>query len=265
LNYQFFDIYDINQANIQLDRGYLFGDGFYTTGIINNGVFEHQILHQNRLIASAAKLQFGSFDSKSLFDFIQQNINSVKHACIRITVSRAQSKRGYAFLDEEECNVCIQLSNLTNVATNYCELFFANTPISINPFLAGTKHLNRLDNVFAAKEIKNSSQECLMCIDELVICGSKTNLFINLDGTWLTPSLNKAGIEGITRQRVIGLMQEQNIKIEIRDINKIEVNQCDAAFVTNSLIGIWPVSKIENKPLATEMTDNLKCLLNFER
>ena len=265
MNFHFVGLDNHQQTSIQLDRGYLFGDGFFTTGIIRDGALEHQTLHQVRLTQAANKFRFTDFDVNGLFAFIEQKIRMVKQACIRISVSRAQVERGYSFQGDEACNICIQLSNLTDAPIKPCELSFAKTPITINPFLAGIKHLNRLDNVFAAKELVKANQECLMCNDDLVICGSRSNLFIFSDSTWHTPKLDKAGIEGITRLRLIKLMQAHNINMQIRDISKQDVSQCEAAFVTNSLLGIWPASKIEDKALATQMTENLKCLLDFSR
>jgi len=269
LNFQFFDFrtdtQNNNQTNIDLDRGYLFGDGFFTTAIIQDGKINHQPLHQQRLNDSSIKLKFSGFKPEQLFEYIDDKIKTISNACVRITVSRAQQMRGYAFSGNEKINVCIQLFSLIEQPKSFCELFFADTPISNNPFLAGIKHLNRLDNVFAAKEIKKINQESLMCIDDLVICGSRTNLFIKQGGVWLTPKLDKAGINGITRLRLIKLMREQDINIRLRDISKQQVIDCDAALVTNSLLGIWSVCRIGDKPLATKLSENLKYQLNIKR
>lgn len=261
--------FDNRQRNIEhplnRDRGFLFGDGFFTTGIVENGILRHREHHFNRLTQAASRLKFGLFDRAEVCSSINAQISKVDSASIRITVSRIQQQRGYGFDCSAPFQVSVQLAALPQVPSKKCQLVFATTPVSTNPCLAGLKHLNRLDNVLAAQEICHPYQESLLCADELVICGSRTNLFIFDGQNWLTPKLDKAGIEGITRQRLLGSLKANNIPVMVSDISREQVIESKAACVTNSLLGIWPVEKIMNKPVATELTENLKSTLNFVR
>lgn len=245
------------------NRGYLFGDGFFTTGVIDKGQLLHQALHVERLIDSAQRLKFKYFDIDDLMAQINQQVKTIDCACIRITVSRQQINRGYAFSDDAPIDVCIQLSDLPNVPEQACELFFAQTPISSNQLLAGLKHLNRLDNVLAAREVSKPNQESLLCLNNFVIGGSRSNLFVLHHKQWKTPLLDYAGVAGITRKRVIQAMKKQLIDVNVQNIGRQELLECEAAFVTNSLLGIWVVSKIMDKSLAISPSENLKLQLNI--
>ncbi|WP_168204150.1 aminodeoxychorismate lyase [Aliikangiella coralliicola] len=263
--YLFDNTVNPDDSALNLERGFLFGDGFFTTGLIVQGDFLHLKLHLKRLADSAHKLGFKSFDLAKLKSRLEPLCERSTNACIRITISRRQSQRGYRIPSEEQVTVVIQLSPLPGIPDFDCELLFASTPISVNSFLAGLKHLNRLDNVLAASEVSEVYQESLLCDGETVICGSRTNLFIHQAGQWFTPTLDKAGIHGITRLRLITALRAANIPIEERNLDKKTVLNCEAAFVTNSLLGIWPVCKIENKALATDLVEQLQSQLNFVR
>lgn len=243
----------------------MFGDGFFTTGIVENGLLLHPKYHFERLIESARRLKFEAFDVDQLIETLYRQVKEVEHACIRVTVSRIQQARGYGFSKSTPIQVCIQLSQLPDCPAQYCELFFAKTPISSNPILAGLKHLNRLDSVLAAQEIKSMNQESLMCLGEHVISGSRSNIFVFQDGEWLTPGLDRAGIAGITRKRLIESMRNNNIEIRESNITRKQLLKSKAMLLTNSLVGIWPVAKIGNILLDTELSECLKSKLDFAR
>lgn len=258
----------VNQINsasleqINLDRASLFGDGFFTTGIIVAHEFCHQEWHFERLIKSAQKLQFTDFVLDGIKESILALCNNHQNATIRISISRLQTERGYAISNKAEYRCMIFLSNLIKIPTIPCELIDANTAVSCNKSLAGIKHLNRLDSVLAASEIDCANQEVLMYHDDLVICGSRSNLFVKLNDRWLTPKLELCGVEGITRGRVLDMFKKRQICYRVADIKRSDLENVNAAFVTNSLIGIWPVASINKHKLNFEESHHFKALVN---
>jgi 4-amino-4-deoxychorismate lyase len=251
-------------ADLSQDRGYLFGDGFFTTGLIRNGELNHHQLHYQRLQQSAQRLSFASFNLDKLKQALADYIREVKQAAIRITVSRQQETRGYAFKPDDAVNILIQLSPSPELPKQSCHLIFSPTAISYNPSLAGIKHLNRLDSVLASQAITSSNQEVLLCHGDDIICGSRSNLFVYHQDEWLTPCLKQAGVAGITRQRLIGALGKSHTSVREIKITKNMLLNSEAALMTNSLWGIWPVSKVEDKMLATQASENLKLKLKFK-
>jgi 4-amino-4-deoxychorismate lyase len=120
--------------------------------------------------------------------------------------------------------------------------------ISRNLATAGIKHLNRIEQVLARAELEQDCREGLMC-DEFgrVIEGTMTNLFIVSHDSLLTPKLSHSGVEGIMRGLVLERAAELSLETRVMDINKSDVLQADEVFLTNSLIGLWPVRRIETK------------------
>lgn len=266
MNFVFFDNRKkLVQSALNQDRGFLFGDGFFTTGVIQSGEFLHKEMHYQRLSDAAARLNFSNFDLPQLDQRVSESIQTVKVASIRITVSRQQQSRGYAFKPHAEHNLCLQLNKLPELPTDYCQLFFAETRASRNATLAGIKHLNRLDSVLAAAEISKPFQESLLSDGENIIGGSRSNLFALIDEQWRTPDLSVAGVWGITRQRIIQAMQQQQIPLLQTQISRSQLVHCQAAFITNSLLGIWPVAQIENRLLEAKLVEDLKSTLSFMR
>jgi len=252
-----------NQGTSDLDRAALFGDGFFTTGIIKDHQFYHQQQHFDRLIASAKALLFTHFELDPLKQTIQKLCQKHPQSSIRITVSRAQKQRGYSISDNAETICKIHLANLPKKPQKPCQLIDANTAISYNKTLAGIKHLNRLDSVLAASEISSQYQEVLMYHQDLVICGSRSNLFVKLDDVWQTPKLDYCGVLGITRLRVIKLFQQEKIDYQISDINRDDLKHADSAFVTNSLVGVWPVKTINKRELNIEDSNYIEKLVSI--
>ena len=120
------------------------------------------------------------------------------------------------------------------------------TPVSMNTALAGMKHLNRLDNVLARNEWNDSAVAEGFMFDNQghIIEGTMSNVFCVLGTELYSPLLEQCGVAGVMRQKVIDIAGTLNIPVNIVDISKDNFLQMDAVFITNSLIGIWPVKKI---------------------
>ena len=247
------------------DRAALYGDGFFSTGLVEEQRVRHLELHIERLKSAAEILGFHSLDITELSDKLSRMAATQPNCIFRISCSREQKSRGYAVDDTANVLVTVILSPWQAEPTKNFSLSFSTIPVSINPYLAGIKHLNRLDNVLAANECRDSQHEVLMLNGDDVICGSRSNVFALINGKWQTPSLHDAGIEGITRQRVIRDAKQLGITINEATLSRENMINCDAAFITNSLIGMRPVERIGTQALSTDRVNKLKSDLGFCR
>ena len=118
-------------------------------------------------------------------------------------------------------------------------------PASINPTIAGIKHTNRLENVMAQDElVKNHADDAffdgLMLADDFIIGGTKTNIFFYVDNRWLTPKVDRAGVDGTPRRWFMGTesdVYESRFGLEI-------LERAQHCFISNALIGLVPVERI---------------------
>ncbi|MGB0495562.1 MAG: aminodeoxychorismate lyase [Kangiellaceae bacterium] len=248
-----------------LNRDALFGDGFFTTLVIENGNVLNESLHIQRLNESAKRLKFNHWNSDTLVTQLKSLAEANPNSIVRINCSRVQKERGYAFHSNSHTQCEFMIHPLIKKTSQACELRIAETPISVNSMLAGLKHINRLDNVLAASECQTAEQEVLMCHNDRVISGSRSNLFVKLDGGWFTPTISDCGIKGIMQNVVLKTMKELGVQCEFKNIYKNDLEKMSAAFVTNSILGIWPAKSFQ-KPSGNSISNlDLNCVMDLKK
>jgi 4-amino-4-deoxychorismate lyase len=123
-----------------------------------------------------------------------------------------------------------------------------------NPTLAGLKHLNRLEQVLARSELRDPSiPEGLMQDGSgRVIGGTMCNLFLVRDGGLLTPRIDRCGIAGTVRDRLLRMARAFGIEAAETDIGRADIDAADGLFLTNALVGVWPVRRVETKTISLD-------------
>jgi len=237
------------QSSIDVgDRGLQYGDGLFETIAYKNGQLQLWDEHMQRMQQSAERLSLGPVDESLWLDDIKK-LSLSGDAVIKLILTRGVSGRGYAYASADTANRISAAyawpdyaeSNSQGVTACLCE-----TPISMNSALAGLKHLNRLDNVLARNEWTDAqiSEGFMLDNNRHVIEGTMSNVFCVFDDELYTPSLECSGVAGVMRQHVINLAAENNISVNVIDISEQNFLHMDSIFITNSLIGIWPVTKL---------------------
>jgi 4-amino-4-deoxychorismate lyase len=135
------------------------------------------------------------------------------------------------------------------IRARYCE-----TRIGLIPALAGLKTLNRLEQVLARAELRaeDYAEGLMLDAHEHVVCGTMSNLFVVTGEKLITPDLADAGVNGIMRAQVINVAESAGIDISIQALKQAEIAAADGLFVTNSLIGMWPVAELDGVRFAPD-------------
>jgi len=240
------------------DRGFQYGDGLFETIAYKNSQLQLWDAHMQRLRHGCDRLSLGVVDEALWLDDIKQ-LQLKEDAVIKLIISRGVSGRGYTYNTSNNVTRVTAVSlwpnytrdNFQGIATTFCK-----TPISINPVLAGIKHLNRLDNVLARNEWHSAdiAEGFMLDHNQHVIEGTMSNVFCVLGEELYTPSLQQCGVAGVMRQRVLEYAKVQGVSVNIIEISKLNFLQMDSIFITNSLIGIWPVKKIIEDGVVTEFS-----------
>lgn len=234
------------------DRGLLYGDGIFETIAVREGRPQHWQCHMNRLQAGCARLGIQPFESAQLAAEAGSIIKGADTGILKLIVTRGSGGRGYRVAETTVSTRIMQLHpwpeypaacEEQGVKTRLCE-----TRLGHNPALAGIKHLNRLEQVLARQEwVDDDIREgLLMDTDGNLVEGTMSNLFIVSDGVLMTPDLSRCGVAGIMRTIVLELAEQQGLATRIRQISQQALAQADEVFLSNSLIGIWPVIAIGN-------------------
>ncbi len=230
------------------DRGFQYGDGLFETIAFRQNKLQFIDAHFQRLREGCARLSIDYINEALwLNDIMQCALKGP--SIIKLIVSRGVSARGY------KCNNSSAVTRVT-MASDMPEYPLENrhginaiickTSASINTALAGIKHLNRLENVLARQEWndKNITEGFLFNHLGYLIEGTMSNVFCVQNNTLYTPELNLSGVAGIMRAQIIELAKKSNVEVYITNITKLMFLQMEAVFITNSLIGLWPVKQI---------------------
>ncbi|MBC6440259.1 MAG: branched-chain amino acid aminotransferase [Rhodospirillales bacterium] len=76
-----------------------------------------------------------------------------------------------------------------------------------------------------------------------------SNLFFAKDGQVHTPADNKTFLAGITRKRVISLLQDAGYDVVERSVTYDEVTQADEVFSTGNYSKVIPVTRVDDRDL----------------
>lgn len=76
-----------------------------------------------------------------------------------------------------------------------------------------------------------------------------SNIFLAKDGVVRTPAPNGTFLNGITRQRVIGLMRQDGITVEECSLRYSDFEQADEIFISGNYSKCMPVIRIDNTTL----------------
>jgi branched-subunit amino acid aminotransferase/4-amino-4-deoxychorismate lyase len=78
---------------------------------------------------------------------------------------------------------------------------------------------------------------------------SRANIFYVKDGVLHTPSLSLGCLDGITRQMVVDCAREHKINVKMVKPHIKDFQECDEAFLTNAILGVMPITKINAKTI----------------
>ena len=76
-----------------------------------------------------------------------------------------------------------------------------------------------------------------------------SNIFMAKDGVVKTPEANGTFLNGITRQRVIGLLRQNGVTVEETTLRYSDFEQADEIFTSGNYSKVMPVTRIDNNTL----------------
>ena len=234
-------------------RGLAFGDGLFETCLVTTGQIHYLFAHLARLAkgCEALNIPFDQQNMSKLTVQLNQIVDEIiEPHVLKIMILRTAVGRGYDFDPlKQHHDTIISIAPYQRPA--WCDgarLVTSDIPITENAYLAGLKHLNRLDSVLSrqvARE-KQADDALMATAAGRVIESTMANVFFKLNGQWLTPAIEVAGVKGIIRQQ---LLQQLNQQIWVQDIDLNNLSKVESAFMTNSLLGLVPIVELNHRPL----------------
>ena len=238
------------------DRGFQYGDGLFETIEVKDGQAVFLEFHLERLQSGCSRLYIPfpgiallSLEANQLCRQWASETHSAR-AVLKIIITRGSGGRGYRQPDAIQATRVLSLHPFPDYPAIYPEqgivVRFCTTRLGLNPALAGIKHLNRLEQVMARAEWNDPAiQEGLMLdVNGCVIEGTMTNLFYVKNNSLYTAVLAQSGIAGIMRRIIMMLSAEHGLPVIEHEFSKDELLSADEVFVSNSIIGVWPIKQI---------------------
>lgn len=234
------------------DRGFAYGDGLFET--MRWSVDRVPLLerHLARLIQGAERLGIPVNMGELRSDLVQMSSRlrqiSVSSAVLRLTVTRGAGGRGYLPASDLVPTRVLAAHPYTpradaaeGVLARICD-----TRLGLSPALAGLKHLGRLEQVLARMEWRDQAiaEGLMLSVDGRLIEGTMSNLFLVRGGRVATPDLRDAGVAGVMRGWLLEYLETTGRTAQVIDLSLSDLQTADEVFVCNSVMGIWPVTAL---------------------
>jgi 4-amino-4-deoxychorismate lyase len=226
------------------DRGLAYGDGLFETMRVHRGTVPWWDAHWARLRRGAERLRLRLPDARQAREqatalFADDSADG-GDGVLKLIVTRGGGGRGYAPSPDAEPTWLLSRHALPSVApadglrARWCE-----TRLASQPLLAGIKHCNRLEQVMARAEcVEAGTDEGLMqdC-DGNAVAATSANLFVLHGDGWSTPLLDRCGVAGVCRARLLVSLQAREARLDVA-----AVEAADAVFLCNAVRGILPLA-----------------------
>ncbi len=234
------------------DRGLAYGDGVFETVLVIRGKPVLWPEHLDRLTLACETLHL-PFDRQIVETESLEVLARAtpERAVLKIIITRGEGGRGYRPSASTSPTRIISLHDLPGNQADHARdgipVSCCRHPVSVNPALAGIKHLNRLDQVMASLELAEDTVEGLMFDPSgNLVEATRSNVFLVRSGKLLTPDLSQAGISGIMRAWILLHCHQKGIPVSVTGISRADVCAADEVFVCNSVFGIWPVRQLHD-------------------
>lgn len=236
------------------DRGFLLGDGIFTTMRYENGQLMHFEDHLNRLNNDASKIYLNSNLNKkdieeACYSVLRKNNIENSSAIIRITLTRGIGGRGVNFPKEITPTLLIKAVPYHEIYPNPIKICTTSIKRNEHSILSNIKSLNYLEQSLCRNEaLQNDFDEGVMlnCRGDITECSVANLFFVTKNNKVVTPLISDGVLPGIIRNQVINLCNKSDIPIIEKSIPLSEAKDFIASFITNCVIGIKVVAQFND-------------------
>lgn len=256
------------EPSLARHRGFTYGDGVFRTCLI----YESQVIDMQQQIerarSDAARLNLSGIHPDRLAAEARGLAAGQPRAVLKIMLLRAGGERGYRSSAEQADRLLCRYA-APEFPVTFWEQGVRAVPtgfqLAAQPALAGIKHLNRLEQVLASRNLPADAAEGIVN-DELgrPLSGTRTNLFWVAGGQLRTPALERCGVAGVVRDKVIAAAAQLRLPLRVAPGSWQELDEADEAFLTNSVIGIWPLASLGDRrwpapgPVTRQLMEQLR-------
>ncbi len=266
------EIVPADEARLSVfDAGITHGAGLFETMRAYNGVPFQLDAHLERLTASARKLEVPIPSDLTPWRTAATallEVNRLREARMRLTVTPGSVQPATASQASSEPRggndasfAGTVLITAARVPPTTPEAFERGMTIRISPYrqtahdpLAGHKSVSYLPRLLGLREAQavNCGEALWFTDDSRLAEACMSNVFLVTDETLLTPPLDTPVLPGITRRVVLELARDAGIQSDGRALTINDLLGAKEVFLTNSVMELMPVTRIERHAVGDE-------------
>jgi branched-chain amino acid aminotransferase len=229
------------------DRGLLYGDGCFEVLRTWGGAAVELPAHLDRLYETALFLALAAPDRDALAAAIGRTLAAAgpgEHR-IRVVLTRGPGPLS-ARLAALSGGRSIVIVEPLPPPPHELSLAVVDWPLATRPG-RGHKTLAYLDAVLARERARAAGADEALRLDASgrAVEGASCNVFAVMGGAVSTPPADRGALPGIVRQRVLDLCARAGIPTRVRALRVAELRRSRELFVTSSLRGVVPVTRID--------------------
>jgi len=252
------------------NRAFKYGDSVFETIKVVHGKLVFWEEHYFRLMASMRMLRMKiplnftlEFLEEQLLKTVSVNENN-KNTRARLSVTRKDG--GFYTPNTNEIDYLIESQEIeySTKASYKVDLFkdFYMYSGHLSTVKTNNKLIHTLASIYAKE---NELDNCILLNERKgVVEVTNASLFL-IKGTLIkTPPLSEGCLKGIAREKVISVItSSNNYTLEEAVISPFEIQKADEVFITNSIIGIQPITNYRKKEFFTDISKKLAMSFNI--
>ncbi len=270
---------DDSTASVSLrDTGLLHATGVFTTMRSYGGKVFRLDLHLQRLRRSCEALFIPlQYKDEVLMEAAEELLrrNELPAARLRLTVTRGVAEQDPLHGMRLAPTAFLTATELSPYPKEYYDRGLTVILLDdqkLNPYdlQAGHKTLNYFSRLAAlrAANQRSAGEALWFNVHNYLQSGSISNVFIVKDGILITPPTptdlldptiadsvhypKSSTLPGVTRRIVLELANQNSIETQIAAIDVNQLLEADEVFLTNSIMGVMPVCRIEKQAIGSD-------------
>lgn len=256
------------------DRGLLLGHGLFETILVKKNTLPALDYHWQRLKTSAPMigitLPFTRQALESMLTaLIINNDLQDKIAGARVTITYGESGRGILPLKPPQPNFLISVFECATPIDRPYSAYIVNTRKNEHSASARLKSISYLDNILAKQEAMSQGYDEAILLNTAsnIADGSMSNIYMVKNGKIFTPPVVDGALPGVVRSILLTELNHLDPIIE-KTILPTEFLEADEVFLTNALMGVQSVGKVDHKEfnafgMANKIGDVLREIKNY--
>jgi D-alanine transaminase len=239
------------------DRGYQFADGVYEVIAVARGRLVDEGLHLARLSRSLRELEIAEPMPERALQTVMREVlsrNRVADGIIYIQMTRGVAPRDHAYPKHATTQVVMTARRARPANPKTAEEGVSVITIpDIRWARCDIKSVSLLPNVMGKQRAREAGayEAWQVNPDGMVSEGTSTNAWIvTAAGEVITRKADHAILNGITRLRVLRLIETEGLHLVERTFSVAEAKAAREAFLTSTTSAVTPVVRLDGAPIA---------------